>query len=89
MPEVDFGNVVILVVGDKSNWRLWRGGKNKGSYTLERTGTIYGKESTIPVLTRFNGSRVEITQKGVALFKGKTLVIKTTREGNPKIPKSQ
>jgi len=80
MPEIDFGNVVLLATGDKSYWRLWREKQGKRPLVLQKMGTIKGKESTILDLTELKGSKAIITQKGIALFNGKTLVIKTTRE---------
>jgi len=92
MSKVDFGTVFILATGDKSSWRLWRlwrQGKSQGPYVLEKMGGIVGKNSTIPNYMQFRGSKALITQKGIALFQGRKLIIKTSREGHPKIPKSQ
>jgi hypothetical protein len=86
MPEVDFGNVVIEATGDKSVWRLWQ--RSDGKYILEKRVEIQGKNSTIPLRTTFKGSKAIITRKGIALFQGRKLIIRTTREGNPKTPKS-
>ena len=87
MPEVDFRNAIIEATGDKSVWGLWQ--RSDGKYILEKRAEIQGKNSTIPLKTEFRGSKVKITQKGIALFQGRRLIIKTTSEGKPKIPKSQ
>ena len=87
MPEVDFGNAIIEATGDKSVWGLWQ--RSDGKYILEKRAEIQGKNSVIPLKTEFRGSRVEITQKGIALFQGRRLIIKTTSEGKPKMLKSQ
>ncbi len=87
MPEVDFGNAIIEATGDKSVWGLWQ--RSDGKYILEKRAEIQGKNSIIPLKTEFKGSKVKITQKGIALFQGRRPIIKTTSEGKPKIPKSQ
>jgi len=87
MPAIDFCNIIIEAIGDKSVWSLWQ--RSDGKYILEKRTDIQGKNSIIPVGTQFQGSKVIITRKVAVLFQGKKLIIKTAREGKPKIPKSQ
>ena len=87
MPEVDFRNAIIEATGDKSVWGLWQ--RSDGKYLLEKRAEIQGKNSIIPLKTELKGSKVIITQKGIALFQGRRLIIKTTSEGKPKMLKSQ
>jgi len=87
MPEVDFGNAIIEATGDKSVWGLWQ--RSDGKYILEKRAEIQGKNSIIPLRIELKGSKVIITQKGIALFQGRRLIIKTTSEGKPKMLKSQ
>ena len=87
MPEVDFRNAIIEATGDKSVWGLWQ--RSDGKYLLEKRAEIQGKNSIIPLRIELKGSKVIITQKGIALFQGRRLIIKTTSEGKPKMLKSQ
>jgi len=87
MPEVDFRNAIIEATGDKSVWGLWQ--RSDGKYLLEKRAEIQGKNSIIPLKTELKGSKVIITQKGIALFQGRRLIIKTTSEGKPKMLKSK
>jgi hypothetical protein len=87
MPEVDFRNAIIEATGDKSVWGLWQ--RSDGKYILEKRAEIQGKNSIIPLKIELKGSKVIITQKGIALFQGRRLIIKTTSEGKPKMLKSQ